>query len=134
MAGVDATLYLRISNELYLKRLLVGGFERVYEFSKDFRNEGIDRSHNPEFTQLELYEAFVDYEHILRLCEEMLAEAAERVTGSPRVSYQGQTLDFTPPWRRLSLLERAGLQKPGAVRREEPRRGFDPADFLLNDE
>jgi lysyl-tRNA synthetase class 2 len=103
--ALDATLYLRISNELYLKRLLVGGFERVYEFAKDFRNEGIDRSHNPEFTQLEVYEAFVDYEHILRLTEAMLARVAEAVTGSPRVAYQGARLDFSPPWPRVSLLD-----------------------------
>ncbi len=106
--ALDATLYLRISNELYLKRLLVGGFERVYEFSKDFRNEGIDRSHNPEFTQLELYEAFVDYEHMMRLCETMIAEVVRETTGSALVTYLDRKLDFTPPWRRVSMLEAVG--------------------------
>jgi lysyl-tRNA synthetase class 2 len=101
--GVD--LYLRISNELYLKRLLVGGFERVYEFSRNFRNEGLDRSHNPEFTLLELYEAYADYHDMMRLTEEMVGRVAEAVCGSPRVGYQGQELDFTPPWPRVSMLE-----------------------------
>ena len=71
-------LYLRISNELYLKRLIVGGFERVYEFSKDFRNEGIDRSHNPEFTQMEAYQAYADYETMMALVENMSAHASKR--------------------------------------------------------
>jgi lysyl-tRNA synthetase class 2 len=101
--GMD--LYLRISNELYLKRLLVGGFERVYEFAKDFRNEGIDRSHSPEFTMLEVYQAFADYRDIMRLTEEMFARLAEEVGGGMTLEYQGQKLDFTPPWPEVSILE-----------------------------
>ena len=96
-------LYLRISNELYLKRLIVGGYEQVYEFSKDFRNEGMDRFHNPEFTLLELYQAHADYHHMMRLAEEMVSFAATEVNGSPRISYQGQQIDLTPPWRRLTM-------------------------------
>jgi lysyl-tRNA synthetase class 2 len=103
--ALDTDLYLRISNELYLKRLIVGGFERVYEFARDFRNEGIDRSHNPEFTMLELYQAYADYEEVMRLSEEMLLAAATSVAGGARVLYQGTVLDFSRPWRRLSLLE-----------------------------
>lgn len=103
--ALDRTLYLRISNELYLKRLIVGGFERVYEFSRDFRNEGIDRSHNPEFTLMECYEAYADYEEMMRLAEELIAAAAVAATGSTVVTYQGETLDLTPPWRRLSMVE-----------------------------
>jgi lysyl-tRNA synthetase class 2 len=103
--ALDTELYLRISNELYLKRLVVGGFERVYEFARDFRNEGIDRSHNPEFTMLEVYQAYADYEDVMQLTEEMVLEAAVSATGDARVTYQGTVLDFSPPWPRLSLLE-----------------------------
>ena len=101
--GMD--LYLRISNELYLKRLLVGGFERVYEFARDFRNEGIDRSHSPEFTMLEVYQAFADYRQIMRLTEEMFVRLADEVAGGMVFEYQGQRLDFTPPWPELSILD-----------------------------
>ena len=106
-------LYLRIAFELYLKRLLVGGFERVYEIGRDFRNEGVDRSHNPEFTMLEFYWAYADYEDVMRLTEEMVSYVVDRVVGSQTVSYQGQELDFTPPWERLKLrdglLEQTGI-------------------------
>ncbi len=101
--GMD--LYLRISNELYLKRCLVGGFDRVYEFARDFRNEGIDKSHSPEFTMLEVYQAFADYRQIMRLTEEMIVRCAEALTGGLVVEYQGRQLDFTPPWPEVSILE-----------------------------
>jgi lysyl-tRNA synthetase class 2 len=101
--GID--LYLRIANELYLKRLIVGGLERVYEFSRDFRNEGMDRTHNPEFTMLEFYQAFADVHDMMRLTESLFVAAAERVTGSRELSYQGQRLDFTPPFARVSMLD-----------------------------
>jgi lysyl-tRNA synthetase class 2 len=96
-------LYLRISFELYLKRLIVGGFDRVYEIGRDFRNEGVSFKHNPEFTQLEFYEAYTDYHGVMARTEQMLAFVAEQVMGSPQISYQGQTIDFTPPWRRIPL-------------------------------
>ena len=106
-------LYLRISFELYLKRLLVGGLERVYEIGKDFRNEGVDRTRNPEFTQLEFYMAYADYNQVMELTEQMVAQVAERVTGGTRVTYQGHQIDLTPPWQRLELraaiLERSGI-------------------------
>ena len=102
---LDVDLYLRISNELYLKRLIVGGFERVYEFSRNFRNEGMDRSHNPEFTLLEAYQAYVDYTDIMQLTEEMIAQAAREVLGTTRISYQGTEVDLAPPWRRVRMLE-----------------------------
>jgi lysyl-tRNA synthetase class 2 len=106
-------LYLRISFELYLKRLLVGGLERVYEIGKDFRNEGVDRTRNPEFTQLEFYMAYADYNQVMELTEQMVAQVAERVTGGTRVTYQGNQIDLTPPWRRLELraaiLEQSGI-------------------------
>jgi len=100
-------LYLRISFELYLKRLLVGNLEKVYEIGRDFRNEGISYKHNPEFTQLEFYWAYADYWQVMQLAEEMISTVVAQVTGSTKVTYQGYELDFTPPWRRLEL--RQGL-------------------------
>ena len=96
-------LFLRISFELYLKRLLVGGYERVYEIGRDFRNEGISFKHNPEFTQLEFYEAYTDYHGMMRRCEEMLAAVAQTLNGHTRITYQGQELELAPPWRRLTM-------------------------------
>jgi lysyl-tRNA synthetase, class II len=96
-------LYLRISFELYLKRLLVGNLERVYEIGRDFRNEGVDRTHNPEFTQLEFYWAYADYLQVMELTEQMVSFTAERVVGSRIITYQDHTIDLTPPWRRLEL-------------------------------
>lgn len=96
-------LFLRISFELYLKRLLVGNLERVYEIGRDFRNEGVDRTHSPEFTQLEFYWAYADYLQVMELTEQMISFTAERVLGSQTLTYQGHTIDLTPPWRRLEL-------------------------------
>ncbi len=96
-------LYLRISFELYLKRLLVGGFDRVYEIGRDFRNEGVSFKHNPEFTQLEFYEAYTDYQGVMKRTEEMLATVAKRVVGGFVVEWGEHQIDFTPPFRRLPL-------------------------------
>lgn len=96
-------LYLRISFELYLKRLLVGMYDAVYEIGRDFRNEGVSFKHNPEFTQLEFYRAYTDYFGMMDLTERMVAYAAEQVTGSTTVTYQGQTINFAPPWQRITL-------------------------------
>jgi len=98
-------LYLRISFELYLKRLLVGGYERVYEIGRDFRNEGVSFKHNPEFTQLEFYMAYADYLKVMSLTEEMLAYVCDRVLGTRQVTFNGHVIDFNPPWRRISLRE-----------------------------
>jgi lysyl-tRNA synthetase class 2 len=100
-------LYLRISFELYLKRLLVGGYERVYEIGRDFRNEGVDRTHNPEFTQIEFYMAYVDYYRVMELTEQMIAFVADQVLGRLTLSYQGRDINLEPPWRRVEL--RQGL-------------------------
>src|SRR3989440_6318743 len=105
---LDRELYLRIALELYLKRLIVGGFERVYEIGRNFRNEGIDRSHNPEFTMMECYQAFASYEDMMRLTEEMIHFIALEVKGTPRITYQGTELDLTPPWPRIRLLDAIG--------------------------
>ena len=98
-------LYLRISFELYLKRLLVGGYDAVYEIGRDFRNEGVSYKHNTEFTMLEFYKAYIDYAGVMDITERMFAYTAEQVTGSARISYQGEIIDLTPPWKRLSIRE-----------------------------
>ena len=100
---LDRDFYLRIAVELYLKRLIVGGFERVYEIGRDFRNEGIDRTHNPEFTMMECYQAYADYNDIMVLVEEMVSYIAQEVKGSSRITYQGTEIDLTPPWPRILL-------------------------------
>jgi lysyl-tRNA synthetase, class II len=111
--ALDVDLYLRISDELYLKRLIVGGFDRVYEISKDFRNEGIDRQHNPEFTMLEFYWAYANYDMLMKYTERMLSELVKKVKGSMKFVYQGEELDFTPPWPRKTyrdiVLEFTGI-------------------------
>lgn len=96
-------LYLRISFELYLKRLLVGGYERVYEIGRDFRNEGVSFKHNPEFTQLEFYCAYADYQKVMKLTEDMIGQVCDRVLGSRLVEFNGHTIDFSGPWQRLDL-------------------------------
>ena len=96
-------LYLRISDELYLKRLIIGGFERVYEIGRDFRNEGVSFKHNPEFTQLEFYEAYADYHGVMRRVEEMIVFVADEVLGGRHLVYEGHEIDLSPPWRRLPL-------------------------------
>ena len=103
--ALDMRLFLRIADELYLKRLIVGGLDRVYEISKDFRNEGIDRTHNPEFTMLEFYQAFADYEDMMRLVEEMIVEAARATNDSLELPLEGRKVSFTPPFRRLPFLD-----------------------------
>lgn len=107
--ALDMKLFLKISPELYLKRLIVGGFEKVYDLGRNFRNEGIDRTHNPEFTMLEWYEAYTDYNDQMKQFEDLVAHVAEVVTGSTTVEYQGSSLDFKPPWRRLKVFD--GIQE-----------------------
>ena len=103
--ALDMQLYLRISDELYLKRLIVGGLDKVYEICKDFRNEGISAKHNPEFTMMECYWAYADYQDIMRLTENMIAFIAQEVLGTTRIVYDGQEVELAPPWRRLNLAE-----------------------------
>lgn len=103
--ALDIDLYLRIATELYLKRLIVGGFERVYEMGKDFRNEGIDVRHNPEFTMIELYQAYADYNDMMEITENLIAYCAEKVLGTTKINYQGTELDLTPPWNRMTMVE-----------------------------
>ncbi len=107
--ALDTKFYLRIADELYLKRLLVGGLEKVYEISKDFRNEGLDRFHSPEFTQLELYQAYADYNDMMVLFEKMVERVAREVNGSTEITYEGVKMDLSAPWRRLTVKD--GLLK-----------------------
>jgi lysyl-tRNA synthetase class 2 len=99
--ALDINLFLRISLEPYLKRLLVGGFDRVYEIGKCFRNEGIDRTHNPEFTMLELYQAYGDYNDMMALAEELIVDTVMKVNGSPKVNFDGKEIDLTTPWKKI---------------------------------
>ena len=103
--ALDLDLYLRIAPELYLKRLVVGGFEKVFEIARVFRNEGISPRHNPEFTMLELYEAYADYTDIMRLVEELVAYLATEILGTTKITYGGRDLDLTPPWRRATMVD-----------------------------
>lgn len=103
--ALDMKLYLKISPELYLKRLLVGGFEKVYDLGRNFRNEGIDRTHNPEFTMLEWYEAYTDYEYQMKQFEELVSHLAVVINGTTKIVYQGKEIDFTAPWRRLTVYD-----------------------------
>ncbi|MFN2543881.1 MAG: lysine--tRNA ligase [Actinomycetota bacterium] len=141
---LDIPLYLRIAPELYLKRLLVAGFERVYEIGRNFRNEGIDRDHNPEFTMLEVYQAYGDYEDMMDLVEALVKEAALAVRGTLKFDYQGRELDLETPWRRVTVLgsvseaagEEVALDRPDLVElaerhdvRVDPK--WDPGKMVL---
>ncbi|MGG2197262.1 lysine--tRNA ligase [Paenibacillus validus] len=103
--ALDMQLYMRIAIELHLKRLIVGGMEKVYEIGRVYRNEGISTRHNPEFTMIELYEAYADYQDIMKLTEEMIAHIAKEVLGSTTISYQGQEINLAPPWRRVTMVD-----------------------------
>ncbi len=123
--SLDIDMYLRIATELHLKRLIVGGFERVYEIGKNFRNEGMDVRHNPEFTCIELYQAYADYNDMMELTENMIANVCEKVLGNTKVVYEDTEIDFTPPWRRLTMVdavkEFAGVDFNGIKDDEEAR-------------
>ena len=103
--ALDMDLYLRVAPELYLKRLLVGGFERVFEINRNFRNEGLSTRHNPEFTMLEFYQAYATYENLIELTEDMISSICEKVNGSMKITYQGTDVDLSPPWTRLTMDE-----------------------------
>ncbi|MFA6448692.1 MAG: lysine--tRNA ligase [bacterium] len=120
--ALDIDLYMRIAPELYLKRLAVGGFERIFEINRNFRNEGISTRHNPEFTMLELYQAYTDYNGMMEITESLIADAAQTALGTTKVVYQEKEIDFTPPWKRIrwvdAFKEFAGLEldlKAGAA-------------------
>ena len=127
--ALDRDLYLRIATELYLKRLIVGGLDRVYELGKDFRNEGISHKHNPEFTMLEWYEAYADYGDTAEELEGLVAEVAGKVLGGTKVERDGETIEFAPPWRRVTLRdaikEHAGIDVAEHPSREELATAMD---------
>jgi lysyl-tRNA synthetase class 2 len=125
---LDHDVYLRIADELYLKRLIVGGLERVYELAKDFRNEGVSYKHSPEFTQLEWYEAFADYRDTMERTETLVSRAAEAAIGGTKVTFRGNEIDLAPPWQRVSFV--AALESEGAWSRDpdELRGKLDAAD------
>ena len=114
--ALDMDLYLRIAPELYLKRLVVGGFERVYEINRNFRNEGMSTRHNPEFTMLELYQAYADYSDLMNLVERMCQGLCDAVLGSRRVEYQGEVYDFAQPFRRVTVEDLVVHFNPGIER------------------
>ncbi len=115
--ALNMKLYLRIAPELYLKRLLVGGFEKVYEINRNFRNEGISTQHNPEFTMLEFYWAYADYNDLINLTEEMFSELAEKILGTKKITYQGQEIDLTPPWKKVSFYQ--ALEEIGGISKQD---------------
>ena len=102
---LDIDMYLRIATELYLKRLIVGGFDRVYEIGRIFRNEGMDIKHNPEFTTIELYQAYANLEDMMNLTEELVSKTAQKVLGKMKITYQGQEIDLTPSWKRVTMID-----------------------------
>lgn len=102
---LDIDMYLRIAPELYLKRAIVAGLEKVYDMGRTFRNEGMSVRHNPEFTMIELYQAFADYNDMMEITENMIAEVCKKVNGSTKVMYQGTEIDFAPPWRRITMVD-----------------------------
>jgi lysyl-tRNA synthetase class 2 len=123
--ALDRDMYLRVAPELYLKRLIVGGMERVFELNRNFRNEGLSTRHSPEFTMLEAYQAFADYHDVMELTEEVIAAAAVAVHGSTAFTYQDRPLDLAPPWRRLSV--GAAIEEVTGV---EMAPGMDPEDLV----
>ncbi len=135
---LDMDVFLRIAPELYLKRLLVGGLEKVYELNRNFRNEGISTRHNPEFTMLEVYQSYGNFEDMMKLTEDMVSAAVKLIHGSYKLTYQGKEIDFTPPWTRRSfaqvvkenfnidpedtaqvMLEKVKLKRPGHIKVEK---------------
>jgi len=123
--ALGMNLYLRIAPELYLKRLVVGGFERVFEINRNFRNEGVSTQHNPEFTMIEFYQAYATYTDLMELTEQLIAGVARTVNGSAKISYQGQSIDMTGKWRRMTLF--SALEEIGGI----DRQFLDDKDGLL---
>ncbi len=115
--ALDIDMYLRIETELYLKRLIIGGFDRVYEVGRIFRNEGMDRSHNPEFTTVEMYQAYSDYHEMMDIIEDMYRKIAIKVCGSAKITYQGVEIDMESPWQRLTMKE--AVEKYAGVRYDD---------------
>ena len=125
--ALDMDLYLRIAPELYLKRLVVGGFDRVYEINRNFRNEGVSTQHNPEFTMLEFYQAYADYQDLMALTEEMFVALADRLLAKRQLTWSGDTIDLAPPWTRLPFFEGIGKALGIPVDSDTPARVLEEA-------
>ncbi len=125
--ALDIDVYMRIATELYLKRLIVGGLERVYEIGPDFRNEGIDTKHNPEFYMLEVYQAYGDYNTMMTLVEELVSGCAQEVMGTMKISGEGHTVDLTPPWKRLKVWD--GIEQWAGIKQADLRDDKDAAEI-----
>jgi len=135
--SLDMDLFMRIALELHLKRLIVGGLERVYEIGRVFRNEGMSYKHNPEYTMLELYKAYADYEDVMKLTEEMITSIVKEVNGSLKVEFRGEVIDFTPPWKKLTLSqalkEHGGIDigvGEGELRKVAKKKGIEGAEEI----
>lgn len=126
--ALDIDVYMRIATELYLKRLIVGGLERVYEIGPDFRNEGIDTKHNPEFYMLEVYQAYADYNDMMRLVEEVVSGCAQEISGGAKLTAEGHTIDLTPPWKRLRVWD--GIEQWAGVKQPDLRDDKDAAEIV----
>ncbi len=133
---LDTKLFLRISDELYLKRLIVGGYEKVFEVGKDFRNEGIDRQHNPEFTMVEFYWAYANQEDLIKLTEEFVSAIVKKITGSYKLEYEGQSLNFKPPYPRVKfndlVKENCGIDLNKITTEEELRKAIKDKGIKLD--
>ncbi len=129
--ALDEGLYLRIATELYLKRLVVGGFDKVYELGRVFRNEGVDQDHNPEFTLLESYEAYADYMDVLRMVEEMVSTVAKDVLGTTEVQFNGHTLELAPPWERVTFCD--AISQYGGIDVASYVHGKEPLQNLVSE-
>jgi len=127
--ALDQDLFLRIATELYLKRLIIGGLDKVYEIGRIFRNEGISIKHNPEFTMLESYQAYADYNDVMNMVEEMVSYVAQEVLGTNKVSFAGNTLDFDPPWQRITL--RDAIKEGCGIDFEETRELYSLREEML---
>lgn len=135
--ALDMPLFMRIAPELYLKRLLVGGFEKVFEMGRVFRNEGMSYKHNPEYTMIEIYQAYVDYQHIMQLTEELIVSTAKEVLGTLEIEYKGEKINLAPPWKKITLLEAlkeeginlAGKEDEG-IRRIAKEKGISGAEEI----
>ncbi|HEY1406366.1 MAG TPA: lysine--tRNA ligase [Spirochaetota bacterium] len=134
---LDMKLYMRIAPELYLKRLVVGGFERVFEMNRNFRNEGIDTKHNPEFTMVEMYQAYADYDDMMTLAESLISHVAQEVLGTTTITYQGETINLAAPWKRVKYVdlikERTGIDFSAIKTPEEAKKAAQSVGVKIDE-